>query len=239
MLTFTFLILTYFTMFVNHIFYYFVTFSITNKYIEWFLCKSHKNVLFHKLFPFSKQSNFIYSDYFLSCTLSHPEQFPLHPQPQHPLPSFFFLCMRYRTNPPYPNIIARIKTFIILFHRLSVFFSNMRHHLFPDIPQFLKSYVPDNSSKKAPFPHNLFHLSSILLQSCFKINFKAASNKFQFTLKYILSYQPYSLFIKKNPTYALKAGGIFKFNRLFFTNHHIQNTYSISLPSSEYLPSGL
>ena len=87
--------------------------------------------------------------------------------------------------------------------------------------------------------HLFIIICSILLQSCFKINFKATSNKFQFTLKYILSYQPYSLFIKKNPTYALKAGGIFKFNRLFFTNHHIQNTYSISLPSSEYLPSGL
>ena len=88
-----------------------------------------------------------------------------------------------------------------IYHSLSpsfCFFSNRRHHLFPDIPQFLKSYAPDNSSKKAPFPHNLFHLSSILLQSCFKINFKAASNKFQFTLKYILSYQPYSLFRTKN-----------------------------------------
>ena len=121
--TFTFWVLTHFTMFVNHISYYFVTFSITNKYTEWLLCKSYKNILSHKLFPFSKQSNFIYSDYFLSCTLPHPEQLPLHPQPQHPLPSFFFLCIRYRTKPPYPNIIARIKTFIILFHRLSVFYA--------------------------------------------------------------------------------------------------------------------
>lgn len=179
MLTFTFLILTYFTMFVNHISYYFVTFSITNKYIEWFLCKSHKNVLFHKLFPFSKQSNFIYSDYFLSCTLSHPEQFPLHPQPQHPLPSFFFLCMRYRTKPPYPNIIARIKTFIILFHRLSVFFLKYAASLIPRYSAISETLWPDNSSKKAPFHYNLFHFTSKLLQNQLQGYFKQISIYFE------------------------------------------------------------